>query len=411
MRYWRLAGCTTAIILAGRVRAYDFAPPAPGLPADAINTFNLWVGDEETYDDNLFRLPPGTVGVPDAGIPHPSQGDTVTTPAAGGEGRWDIDQQQIDARFLVDDTRFNHNSALDFVGVDGNGDWNWVYGPYLTGQVGVGYDRSLAGFGQTRFSGFDLVTSLGESASARYQVGPHWAVYGGIAGSYSDHSQEELQYNDFHNKSGNVGVQYANNLSDTYGFEYKYVDVTFKQNPALQAQAYDYKEDTAKFLAHYQLSDKTWIDGYGGYIRRNYPGEPVGAYSGGMGRISVTYNWTDKTQIIVAGWHELHAYIDAESNYFVAQGGSIGPSWNATDKLSLVVLATFEDQNYINSSSAILEAPRDDKINGEQVTVNYSPRDALKFNLFFRHEKRESNQYVFSYDDNLVSAGVTFRFF
>jgi hypothetical protein len=236
-------------------------------------------------------------------------------------------------------------------------------------------------------------------------------VYGEIAGSYSDHSVEALQYNDFHNKSGDVGVQYANNASDTYAFEYKYVDVTFKQDPDLAEQGYDYDEDLAKVIVHYALSDKTIIDGYGGYQRRDYPGRSIGAYSGEVGRVAVTYNWTDKTQIIVAGWHELHAYIDAESNYFVAQGASVGPTWNATDKLSFVVLASFENQNYINSSSAIVAAPRDDKINGEQATVRYSPRDALTFNVFFRHEKRESNQYIYSYDDNLVSAGVTFRFF
>jgi hypothetical protein len=410
IHYCTLAGFATAILSAGSVGAYDFAPPAPGLPADAINTFNLWVGDEETYDTNLFRVPPGTVGVPDAAFAHASQSDTVTTPAVGGEGKWDVDRQQFDAKFVVDDTRFAHNDALNYVGADGAATWNWLAGPYLSGQVGVVYDRTLAGFGQTRFSGFDLVTSLQEFASGRYQVGPHWAVYGGVGGSYSDHSVEQLQYNDFHNKSGTVGVQYANNASDTYAFEYKYVDVTFKQDANLASQGYNYNEDTAKFLAHYELTDKTWIEGYGGYIRRDYPGVSVGAYSGGMGRAAVTYNWTDKTQIIVTGWRELHAYIDAESNYFVAQGGSIGPTWNATEKLSFVLLASFENQDYINSSTAILGAPRHDKVDGEQVTVRYSPRDALSFNVFYRHEKRESNEYEFSYDDNLVSAGVTFRF-
>jgi hypothetical protein len=409
LRCWAFAGLTLGL-LAGTARAVDYAPPGPWLPNDAVDEFKLFVGDAETYDSNLFRVPPGTVGVPGSVFPRTYQADYINSVTAGGEGKYDIDLQEFDLRAQIDDNRFYFNDGLNYVGGNATGTWNWRAGPYLSGDAGAIYDRSLASFGQTRFSGFDLVTSTTEFGSAHYQLGPHWSVYGGIQDSRSDHSAAVVNYNDFHNKNGDVGVLYVNNANNSYGFEYKYVDFTFRQGGA--EEGYDYKEDTGRVLVHYQVSDKTIIDAYGGYLRRQYPSPSlaIGTFSGEIGRITATYNFTEKTQFILAGWHELHAYVDAESAYFVAQGASISPVWNVTDKLSFVLLASFENQDYITSNSVIVTNPRHDRVYGDQATVRFSPRDAWVINVFFRHDKRESNEYVYSYDDNLVAASVTFSF-
>ncbi|MDP9066370.1 MAG: outer membrane beta-barrel protein [Pseudomonadota bacterium] len=393
---------------AGGAEASNFAAPAPGFPPDATDVFHIFVGDQETYDDNLFRLPPHTVGVPGAVFANAAQSDAINTSSVGAQGRWDVARQNFEIDLRADENRFKNNSALDFVSANAMGTWNWRAGPYFSGRLETLYDRSLASFGQTRFSGKDILTSVQESASARYQLGPHWAAYGEVRGSYTQHSAEIERFNDFHNKAGNAGVQYVSGAADTYSFEYQYVNITFNQG--LANQAYNYKEDSARLLLHYGLSDKTVLDGYGGYLRRRYPGLAIGAYSGAVGRAAVTYSFTEKTQLMISGWHELHAYIDAESNYFIAQGVSLSPIWNPTEKLSFNLLASYENQDYIASNSVIVASPRHDKLNAEQATIRYTPRDALIFTVFLRHEKRESNQYVFSYGDNVISGSVTFKF-
>jgi hypothetical protein len=404
-----LGGCVTALLAAGDAAAYDFAPPTPGFTPDAVNTFQFYVGDEETYDDNLFRLPPGTVGVPGAVFPNASQSDSVNTSTVGAQGKWDIARQEVEFNVRGNDNVFDHNTALNNFSYSGYGTWNWTAGPSLTGQLSTIFDRSLASFGETRYSGKDLVTSVEELGSARYELGPHWTVYGVVRGSEVDHSAEAEVYNDFHNESGNAGVQYVNDANDTYAFEYQFTNITFTQSTAA-AQAYDYKEDTVRFILHHAVSDKTLLDGYGGFLDRQYPGSGLGSYSGAIGRLALTYNLTEKTQFVLSGWHELHAYVDAESAYFVAQGVSFAPVWNATEKVSVTVLASYENQDYIASNSVIVTNPRHDEVSGEQITVHYTPRDAWAFNLFVRHEDRTSNQYVYSYRDNVISGNVTFRF-
>jgi hypothetical protein len=410
VRYWRVAGFV-AILSVGEARAYDFAGPPPGFTAGKVNTFQFYVADQVTYDDNLFRLPPGTVGVPGAIFPNAKQSDVVNTTTLGGQGLWDIGRQEIHIDLRADENRFKNNGDLDYVSANAVGLWNWRAGQYFSGQVETFWDRSLASFGQTRYSGRDLVTSLEELGSARYQIGPHWAAYGQVRGSYTEHSAVAEQFNNFHNKAGNAGVEYASSVNDTYGFQYQYVDITFKQDLAIATQAFNYNEDSGRFLLHYALSDKTVIDAYAGYLRRQYPGLSIGSYAGEIWRAALAYHVTEKTEFVLSAWHELHAYIDAESNYFVAKGFGISPVWNASEKLSFTFSADYENQDYIASNNAVLIAGvRTAKVNSEQATIRYTPRDAWIINVFIRHQKRDSNQPTFAYSDNLASANVTFRF-
>jgi hypothetical protein len=399
------------LLMAAAAGAYDFSQPPPGLRVDAINTFQLYVADQETFDDNLFRIPPNVPGVPGAAFANPSRSDSANTSTLGGQGKWAIGRQDVEIDVRADENRFAHNDALNFVSSNAVGTLNWRIGPYLSGQVQTFYDRSLASFSQTRFSGKDLLTSLEELGYARYQLGPHWAAYGQIRGSYTDHSAPEQVFNNFHNRAGFAGVEYATNVDDTFGFEYQYVDITFNNGGALNAGAYDYDEDTEKFLVKYAITEKTNISGYAGALQRKYPGLPINSYSGGIWRGNLGWNPTEKTNLILSGWHELHAYIDQESNYFVAKGVSLAPGWNPTDKIQLSVMATYEKQDYIGASSSVVTTgERADKVSSAQATLRYSPRDAWILTAFVRHEKRESNQLQFSFDDNLVSGSVTFRF-
>jgi hypothetical protein len=279
------------------------------------------------------------------------------------------------------------------------------------------YDRALASFSETRFSGKDVVTSVQELAYGRYQVGPHWAVYGQVHGSYIDHSALSAQYDDFHNNGGYTGVEYATDVDDTFAFEYQYIDVRFRPDVGAAVGAFNYHEDTYKFVAKYSVTDKTQIGGYAGYQQRKYPGSDlaglnVDAYSGDVWRVNGGWAATDKTSVNVSVWHELHAYIDAESNYFVAEGESIGPTWNVTGKVGLTLLAAYEKQNYIANSSIVVTSgtAREDKVGYEQLTVRYQPRDRWIVIAFLRHDKRESNQYVFSFNDNVASASLTYSF-
>jgi len=63
------------------------------------------------------------------------------------------------------------------------------------------------------------------------------------------------------------------------------------------------------------------------------------------------YDWKprQKFSLLLAGWRELRAYTDVESDYFVSDGFSLGPTWSPTEKISLALTASYEDQEYLTS--------------------------------------------------------------
>ncbi len=409
---------TAIVVFAASVRASDFAPVAPTLAPDDVNTFHPYVAFQETYDDNLFRIPTNVSGSLSSILPNATRADSVSTGSVGGTVLWEPGRQAVNFSAHADENRFAHNDALNFTSGDANLLWDWRLGGYFAGTAQVSYDRSLASFGETRFLGKDVVSSTDGLVSGRYQVGPHWALYGDIRGSTVKHSATAAQFDDFHSGAGGGAVEYATDVSDTFTAKYSYVKLTFPSDNLTTTLPLNYTEDSERFLVKYALTDKTSFDGYAGYLKRSYPGSLIGSYSGDVWRAGFRWQVTGKTQIAVAAYHELHAYVDAESDYFIAKGYSIAPLWNATEKLSFALLLQQENQNYIGTTNpvdavapgVITVGAREAKVDAGQLTCIYLPRDPVTITFFIRHEQRTSNQYTFTYTDNLASIAATYKF-
>jgi hypothetical protein len=163
-------------------------------------------------------------------------------------------------------------------------------------------------------------------------------------------------------------------------------------------------------LLTHSFSDKTQVVADAGYLKRYYPDTVIGSFSGDVWRVTVNWQPTDKTQIAFAGWHELHAYLVAESNYFVSEGGSISPYWNATDKLSVAVVLSYEHQNFIQASTSVVtQGPLNANVAIEQANINYSPRRNWTFTLSYIHSNRASNSLTYRYDDDRAYLAVLYK--
>jgi hypothetical protein len=419
-KYRKKVGCCalTGVAVIGMIGHARAAISPPVLTPEDGTTFDLFVADQYTYDDNLYRIPENFGPVASLVAPNATRDDRINTASFGGVGQWIVGRQAFDLDLRADDNRFAHNTELNNTSGEASLLWNWRVGSYFSGQAGADYDRQLASFAETRYLGRDLVDSTDYFGNARFQVGPRWAITGAIHDTDTTHGAPAAQYNDFRTKFGNVGVEYATGVQDTIGLEYQYTDGTFPQDYIFDGAPFnrDLKEDTTRFWVKYALTDKTQLNAYAGYLKHSLPAEPIGSFSGDIWRVTVSWEPTEKTQLVVAGWHELHAYLVNQTNYFVSKGGSISPVWLPTDKITVSIVGSREDQGYINGGSSIdttnvlLLGARDDKVTAEQLNVSYSPRTRWTLNFFFRNERRDSNQPNFSYSDRLANVSVTYRF-
>jgi len=387
--------------------------PPGDIDVNAGDFFNVYAADQESFDNNLFRLPSSVTDVSGAVGANASRQDHINSASAGLDGQWNLGRQIVAVNLRADDNRYARNTDLNNVSSSDKVVWNWALADSLSGQVGADYTRSIASFVNTNVYTRNLVSQAEYFGGARYQVGPRWAIFGGVLQANTRLSALASKANNSDRKSVEFGTEYATGAKDSVGLEYRYTDTTYPNALVATASPFspDYKEDRARAYVIYALSDKTLVDASAGYLRRDYPSHAVGGYSGAIGRASIQWQPSEKTQLVAVGWRELHAYPTAESDYYVSDGVSVSPIWTASEKINISLLFSSEKQDYIGSTPGIaVEDTRHDKVFAEQVAAIYTPIKFLILNFSIRREQRSSNQNQFEYNDTLAAVGVTGKF-
>jgi Putative beta-barrel porin 2 len=378
---------------------------------DSPSTIDFYIADQFTYDDNLYRLP-SYFNIAAVAGPLATRQDSFNTVSLGGDGRWFSDSQVIGLNFRADENRFTHNDSLNNLSGKGNLEWDWQLNTNWSGKAGVSYYRGLANSGNTGYYARDVVQREDYFGTIRYQVGPHWALYGGAIGADTSQTAVAEQLYDFNSKAGNAGIEFATSSENTVRFEYRYTDATFPRDFVLNGAPFNsnYNEDTEQILVKYVFSAATELDVSAGHLKRDYPQSAFAAFSGDIWRAALQWQPTDKLQWILTGWRQLTAYVDSESDYFVSDGVSLAPTWTATGALKFSLAISRENHDYIDSSpSAIALVSRRDEVTTERARLLYTPTDSVTLDLTFGYDQRGSNQRRFQYDDTLATASLTYK--
>jgi Putative beta-barrel porin 2 len=374
--------------------------------------FDIFVRDRQAFDSNVFRLS-NDVNVSTAVGPGADKQDYINSPGAGLDDQWAFGKQVVNLELRVDDNLYAQNTGLNNVSTDDRLRWNWGLGGTLSGQVGVNFMRALASFVNTDVYTRNVYQRTDYFATGRYQVGPHWAIYGGVLASDFSLAESATQGNDSRQKSIDGGFDFVTDVDDTIGIDYRYTDAHYPNEINLDNTLFlpDYTEDRARFVIKHSFSDKTAIDVGVGYMKRDYSNSQIGSFSGPTWRGALGWQPTQKTQVIVATWRNLQAYLTDQSNYYRATGESISPVWNATEKITVSVLLSHENQNYIGSTEPVPGQPSErDTVYAEVATISYLAIRSLTIEASYRHENRDSNLPLREYSDELASVGVRFQF-
>jgi hypothetical protein len=417
--------CSTAGLADG---IYDFkdaldtavAPPLDEKAAEQrTDRLDLFLANDIAYDDNLYRLPGNVTDLttlPGIGS-NPSRGDFIDSVTAGLDGEWLLgNRQSVDLDLRADDNQYFRNTSLNNVSSGDHVGWNWGLGSALSGSVGADYSRTLGGFFDTGTYSRDIVTTYDGFASMRFQAGPHWGIFGGLMDQ--NFSLSEAAYNNSKIKAVDIGTDYTTNASNRIGFDYRYSDDRTPNASRLNGVLFDpdYREDRARMLFNYALTEKTTLDATVGYLRREYPSTAIGSFSGDIWRVKLLWQPTLKTQLSVGTWRQLNADLTAVSNYYLSRGGTIAPAWTASEKVTLTLTATQEYQDYLGSNpGGVLPivnstAGRRDTLSMQTLNMAYTLSRALSFSITAGHERRDSNFSQFEYNDLRADASIKYKF-
>ena len=391
--------------------------PLPAFPSNPVvdsgDLFELYTAEQMSYDDNLFRIPSTGFNLETALGPHASRQDHIQTVSAGFDGQWIIGRQLFLFVGEFDDDKFARNAFLNNTAGNGKFTWDWRLGSYLSGDVGVDFRKSIAGFTNTRSFVKDVIENTNHFASAKWELGPHWLLFGGWNELKVTNGSLARVLDNFRLRAGHAGVQLALNSTDWVGWEYQRTDGSFPGGDLLNGLPFnrDFKENSARFLLKYGFANVFALDGSAGYLKRDYPAAAFAGFSGDVWRASLQWTLSPKTQLVFVGYRELNSYVQAQSDYYVAKGGNVSAMWSPTVKLQFMLSYISDDQHYKNSNSGISASlSRHDKVTTEQLGILYTPAHSVILNLTYGHEQRDSNKPLFSYGDRIITAKLTFKY-
>lgn len=375
--------------------------------AEAQDPFRFYLADRYMYDDNLFRIPDGLLASDPSVAPPASLDDYINRASAGARIRMDSSRQVFSADLRIDDVRYDRNDDLNYTGGAANVAWDWQAGHRWSGKLNGRYDRSQASLSNYIFFGKDVVDTAILGAEFRFAIGSRWRLLAAGAAADTDHSSDIRRVDNFESQTGRGGIEYVTPAGNLFALEYRYTDAKFPVAHDLGADI-DYEERVPGARLEYAFTEKTQLKASAGYLERDRANPVSADYSGEIW--DLTLRWEPRTKLYfdLKAWHELKAYADSESDYFVTDGGSITPTWEPTTKIKVSAELAYETQDYIDAGVLLppIEAGRKDDVTSALLGIDYTPRDIVTIGLGYRWVDRESNRDFRGYDGNMFSAQV-----
>jgi Putative beta-barrel porin 2 len=381
------------------------------LAQQSDDSIRIFAEDQYSYDDNLFRIPSAVDPVA-AGI-GTSRHDRINTTAVGLNVQKTLSAQQLQMALYVANSQFAHNTDLNNTSGRASAQLQWTASSALQGNVGSSFSRSLAGFTDTTYFARDLIETTQIFGTAHLRIRASWYLDGAVSDTKTIHSADQRQGDDFHGKSASLGTRYVTPDDNYIGINYRYSNGHYPSSIIIDEQSFDpsFHDSLGQILIKYALAQETELDISAGYLKRDYPNSPLGAFSGQIWRASLNWSISDKTHIAISTWRDLTAAVDAESDYFVTRGVSLVPTWSPTERIHLKLDGSIAQQDYINAARSVqIFDSRNEHVKTLASTIEYDPRDLLTLRLAYNIDYRSSNRDRFNYTDRTIGLTAVLKF-
>ena len=386
------------------------ATPRCVVAGDQERHLSVRLGQKVAQEDNLFRLPEWLDPALFLG-PGAVREDRVDTTSIAVAGRWQHGEQRVAFDADVASNRFTDNVYLDNASGDGSLDWNWRLGGRWSGELGTRRERSLAGFANTDSLAKDVLDTRSYYGEAHLDVGPRWRALLRARAATTGHDSESRRNDDAEVRTAALGLEYHTPRESILGWEFREARAVYPEQAitAGGGATSDYAEHRALMNLAYVFTPKVSLSANAGYAWRTYAFAERGDFAGGVWSATLQWLPTQSVRVSFERFRDIKAYLDAESDHFVATGSTLSATWAPIAKLGLSLRASREDQSYIGADVFGSPNRRDAPFIGSFV-VAYTPRARAAFEFAVRHETRDSTSARFDYGAATASLAGEIRF-
>lgn len=371
----------------------------------------VFVGENVTRDDNVFRLTNTTAAVPD-------KADTYYGTTVGINFDTTVSRQRFQAGADWTDVRYHRYSALNHVEHNARLNWLWQGGDQWNGNLGYTESKGLASF--INFTGSTApnpLTTRIASGSANYLLTPRWQLQAIGSEMHQRNELSSRQAQDVNVGSVQLGVNYLSPAGNSVGVDVREEDGRYPNQQFVNGVFFgsDYVQHGIGAIGDWSVTGKSHLSGRVDYIRRDYDQFSSRNYSGGTFRLGYDWQATAKSALNVTAQRDISPTEDLQTSFVLVKGLSITPSHAFSEKLRMSATLSASMRDYLGDAgvapaSQNLFAGRVDHLQAASLSLSYLPLRTVSVILSVQHEKRTSNTPGTDYTANVLGLNARLTF-
>lgn len=364
-----------------------------------------------SLDNNLFRLPSGTVPMLSIGKPSSSEQIGITTLSLNFSTALSL--QKLDLAITLADHRYQSFDYLNYMSYNYSAALRWSLTPRFHGNLN-GERRETA----NSFSDYlglqqsNLRTEVSTRLDAVYEVDGPWRISAGVS-QYNQHNQQTLVAGGDHtSRSIETGVGYVFGTGSHVTFNQKSVKAHWLNRILAVNSSLDthFEQVISDLRLHWVVSQNTNADLYLSYIRQTHPNYPQRDFSGLNSGASVNWLMTGKSSLTLAQSREFSAYATPNTNYSQADHLSLGPTWQMSSKSFVRLRQEWIRINYLGSPIAVSPSQRSDITRDTTLSFYWQPYQKLNFSAALQNATRASTQTGLDYESKQISVSAQYSY-
>lgn len=370
--------------------------------ADQFDTLTYSASAGLTYDDNVFRLPPGFDPVLVTG--QPTKSDLIKTESVG----INIDKKYANQELLfkgnVSNNTFNTFSNLDYVSSNYSAAWNMTLTPKFIASIGDSQAQSLNSFTQIHVYTRNLTTVDSPHLNADWWFHSNWHLTFAATESTTKNSLSVLNNQSFTAQIVEGGVKYTPADGNSIALVSRVLKIAYINGSLDYSLLVDTKstESQKELDLNWVLSGKSSLSGNLLYINHQYPTFYQRDFSGIEGGINYSYSYSDKTNLNISLNRTLSSWYDYASSYAATDTASIAPNWQISSKVNMHIAVSRSRVNYFEPIAPNF-LTRFDEIQFESLGFDWTPQRSVTFSTSIQTAKQYSNYTAYEYGDKTVS--------
>jgi hypothetical protein len=367
--------------------------------AAAPQVLSLTVGEDYTYDSNVFRVHDDTLP---AGFSHRS--DSIWTSRATAALDKEFGRQHLTASLGASHVSYGSFSQLNHDTNNVQAGWRAGFGAGSEAGLSYNHSQTMSNLEDLTGSSYrNMVTSDSLVADVALRVAGDWLGVGSVSRGGVDNSRSELKSGEYYVSAYDAGVRYSPRNGNFVDFRVRKSEFQYNRVDPSKADN-SYEQNELRLSGKWVPNGTSSVESGVALIQSSHDqaSQQDLDYTGLTGYVNYTWKPTAGFSSSLKLARDVGAVGDVWGSYAKTDSLTSFSRWQSTSKLGFFVDASWRKQAFEGTQSLTVAGDRRDRLWSLGVGSDYLLTDKLLIALSVREQRRLSNVTTYSFTDKLV---------